>query len=134
MSFDLNDFKRVNDVYGHAEGDAALRRVAAVLRQAFRDSDIIARFGGDEFSVLALDCGEFREQIIERVEAALQANNAAADRPYDISLSLGTARFDPFAPTTLDDLMAEADANVYESKRARGVRVVIGHSNAGSGN
>ena len=134
VSFDLNDFKRVNDVYGHAEGDAALRRVAAVLRQAFRDSDIIARFGGDEFSVLALDCGEFREQIIERVEAALQANNAAADRPYDISLSLGTARFDPFAPTTLDDLMAEADANVYESKRARGVRVVIGHSNAGSGN
>ena len=117
VSFDLNGFKSVNDVYGHAEGDAALRRFADVLRRAFRDSDIIARFGGDEFSVLALDCGEFREQIVERVETALARANAAAGRPYDISVSLGTSRFDPFSPTTLDTLMAEADANLYESKR-----------------
>ena len=64
VCFDLDGFKRVNDLFGHAEGDAALRRTASILRTAFRDSDIIARFGGDEFVVLALDCGEIREQLL----------------------------------------------------------------------
>ena len=122
VCFDLDDFKRVNDLYGHAEGDAALRRVASILRTAFRDSDIIARFGGDEFVVLALDCGEMREQLLGRVEAAVDAHNEAAARRYALSLSLGTARLDPFAPVTLDELMAEADANLYEAKRRRAMR------------
>jgi diguanylate cyclase (GGDEF)-like protein/PAS domain S-box-containing protein len=117
--FDLNDFKRVNDLYGHAEGDAALRRTASMLRTAFRDSDIIARFGGDEFVVLALDCGEFCEQLLGRVEAAVDAHNEAAARPYSLSLSSGTAHLDPFAPVSLDALMAEADASLYEAKRRR---------------
>src|SRR4029079_7057202 len=92
---DLDYFKTVNDVHGHAEGDAVLRRVASVLRTAFRDSDIIARFGGDEFIVLALDCGEFREHLLARLKAALDANNLANARPYTLSFSVGTARFTP---------------------------------------
>jgi len=123
--FDLNEFKLVNDLYGHAEGDAALRRTASILRTAFRDSDIIARFGGDEFVVLALDCGEIREQLLGRVDAAVDAHNEAAARPYSLSLSLGTARLDPFAPVSLDTLMAEADANLYEAKRRRAVREMM---------
>ena len=87
VSIDLDGFKGVNDVYGHAEGDVALRRVANVLRIAFRDSDIIARFGGDEFVVLALDCGEMRDTLIERVMTALEADNTRAARPYSLSLS-----------------------------------------------
>jgi diguanylate cyclase (GGDEF)-like protein/PAS domain S-box-containing protein len=119
VCFDLDGFKRVNDVYGHAEGDAALRRAANILRTAFRDSDIIARFGGDEFVVLALDCGDMLQQLIGRVEAAIDAHNDAAARPYSVSMSLGSARLDPFAPVTLDVLMAEADTNLYEAKRRR---------------
>jgi diguanylate cyclase (GGDEF)-like protein/PAS domain S-box-containing protein len=119
VCFDLDDFKRVNDVYGHAEGDAALRRAANILRTAFRDSDIIARVGGDEFVVLALDCGEMLQQLLGRVEAAIDAHNDPAARPYAVSLSLGTARLDPFAPVTLDELMAEADTHLYEAKRRR---------------
>ena len=119
VSIDLDGFKGVNDTYGHAEGDDALCRVAAVLRTAFRDSDIIARFGGDEFAVLALDCGEIRPELIDRIHAALAATNTVAARPYDIALSLGTARFDPFARVSLDELMVEADARLYEVKRLR---------------
>jgi diguanylate cyclase (GGDEF)-like protein/PAS domain S-box-containing protein len=121
VSIDLDGFKGVNDVYGHAEGDVALRRVANVLRIAFRDSDIIARFGGDEFVVLALDCGEMRDALIERVMTALEADNIRAARPYSLSLSIGTARFDPFARVPIDQLMAEADVKLYEEKRRRTV-------------
>jgi diguanylate cyclase (GGDEF)-like protein/PAS domain S-box-containing protein len=119
VSIDLDGFKGVNDVYGHAEGDVALRRIANVLRIAFRDSDIIARFGGDEFVVLALDCGEMRDTLIERVMTALEADNVRAARPYSLSLSIGTARFDPFARVPIDQLMAEADVKLYEEKRRR---------------
>jgi diguanylate cyclase (GGDEF)-like protein/PAS domain S-box-containing protein len=122
VAFDLDGFKRVNDVYGHAEGDAALRRVASILRTAFRDSDILARFGGDEFVVLALDCGDMREQLIARVQSALNANNDAAARPYSLSLSIGTARLDPFEPVSLDELMAQADAALYAAKRNRALQ------------
>jgi diguanylate cyclase (GGDEF)-like protein len=119
VSIDLDGFKGVNDVYGHGEGDVALRRVANVLRIAFRDSDILARFGGDEFVVLALDCGDMRDTLIERVMTALEADNVRAARPYSLSLSIGTARFDPFARVPIDQLMAEADVKLYEEKRRR---------------
>ena len=117
--FDLDNFKAVNDVYGHAEGDVALYRVGAILHTAFRDSDIIARLGGDEFAVFAVDCGEIRDQLVNRVAVALAANNAAAGRPYTLSFSMGFARLDPHSQPTLDDLMAEADATLYEVKRRR---------------
>ena len=125
VCFDVDGFKAVNDLYGHAEGDVALRRVADVLRTAFRDSDIMARFGGDEFVVLALDCGEIREHLIARVQSALRAKNTDGARPYRISLSLGTAWLDPLAPVSLDQLMAEADANLYETKRRRAPREMM---------
>jgi diguanylate cyclase (GGDEF)-like protein len=119
VSFDLDGFKQVDDIHGHAEGDAALRRAASILRSVFRDSDIIARLGGDEFVVLALDCGEMRAEIVRRIEAAIDAHNASAARPYSLSMSLGIAQFDPFAPIALDALMAESDTNLYEAKRRR---------------
>jgi diguanylate cyclase (GGDEF)-like protein/PAS domain S-box-containing protein len=119
VSIDLDGFKNINDTYGHAEGDQALRRVAGALRTAFRDSDIIARFGGDEFVVWALDCGEIRPELIDRINTALAASNKVAGRPYNTALSIGTARFDPFARISLDELMVEADARLYEVKRSR---------------
>jgi diguanylate cyclase (GGDEF)-like protein/PAS domain S-box-containing protein len=123
VCFDLDGFKGVNDLYGHAEGDEALRQTASILRTAFRDSDIMGRFGGDEFVVLALDCGDLEDLLLGRVNAAVDAHNAAARKPYTLSLSMGTARLDPFALVGLDMLMAEADASLYEAKRRRRSRV-----------
>ena len=71
--------KRINDLYGHAEGDRALKRAARALEMTFRDSDVIARLGGDEFAVLAIEASRNSEKIV-RAAAAIVAANARARR------------------------------------------------------
>jgi diguanylate cyclase (GGDEF)-like protein len=117
---DVDQFKRVNDALGHMEGDAFLICCAEVLRKTFRDSDIIARIGGDEFVILAQESGEAsREGILHRLESALLALNDKVDSPHKLSLSVGSARFDPQNPVTLGELMTLADRAMFEHKRAK---------------
>jgi diguanylate cyclase (GGDEF)-like protein len=116
---DIDDLKQINDCYGHHEGDLAIVRAADVLRQSFRDSDIIARIGGDEFVVLALEAACQSEQaILQRLEESLDAENAPKSRRR-LSLSVGVARFDPQHPVSLGDLIALADNEMYREKRNR---------------
>jgi diguanylate cyclase (GGDEF)-like protein len=115
---DMDDFKSINDRYGHPEGDAALRTAAQILRGTFRDSDVVARMGGDEFVVLAADTGS-SQAIVDRLARSLDQHNAAATRPYRLSFSVGVARFDPAAPPSIEELLATADAMLYEQKRLR---------------
>ncbi len=120
LFIDIDGLKTINDGLGHNEGDQALKDAAEVLRGAFRESDITARIGGDEFAVLALDAAaESRGYLRERIAERINRHNAEADRPYDLSVSVGTAVHDPKRPTTLDELLAEADARMYEEKRAK---------------
>jgi diguanylate cyclase (GGDEF)-like protein len=117
---DVDEFKRVNDELGHLEGDAFLICCADVLRTTFRDCDVIARLGGDEFVILAQENGEAcRETILQRLAAALLALNNRVDSPHKLSLSVGSARFDPQNPITLGELMTVADRAMFEHKRAR---------------
>ncbi|MBV6521420.1 MAG: hypothetical protein MNPFHGCM_01556 [Gemmatimonadaceae bacterium] len=117
---DMDDFKDINDAYGHAEGDSALIRSAQILKKTFRDSDIIARLGGDEFVVLAADPGPGANDIlIGRLQAELRDCNAKEARPYPLSFSVGVARFDPLAPPSMEELLATADGMLYEQKRKR---------------
>ncbi len=113
---DLDGLKIINDEFGHAAGDEALVIASSLLRASFRESDIIARFGGDEFVVLAL---------LDRVESAsiparglrerLDAWNAQSGRPYRLSMSIGTT---PIAPgSRLEDLVAAADHAMYATKK-----------------
>src|SRR5713101_707952 len=114
---DVDNLKEINDSYGHREGDLALIRAANALEQTFRNSDIIARLGGDEFAVLALEAScENREVILHRLERNLQGSNAEESR-YELSLSVGMARFDPKHPVPLGELIAMADEAMYEEKR-----------------
>jgi len=103
---DLDGFKRINDTFGHAEGDRALREVADVLRNTFRDTDVIARLGGDEFTVM-LTGGDrsTADTVKERVRTALDARNALPGRAYPLALSIGVARFDRDRAMSLDDLL-----------------------------
>ena len=115
---DLNRFKEINDLYGHKEGDAVLVRLAGILTATFRGSDIVARFGGDEFVVLALDTAESSDRImIDRLEAHINEDNARSDAPYELSLSIGTAEFDPTQPKMLELIILEADEKMYEDKK-----------------
>jgi diguanylate cyclase (GGDEF)-like protein len=115
---DLDNLKNINDSFGHREGDRALVRTADALEAVFRDSDVMARLGGDEFAVLALEAsGRNEESILHRVEKTIRKTNAEESR-YNLSLSIGVARFNPMDNTALADLMADADRAMYEKKRS----------------
>lgn len=114
---DVDNLKLINDSFGHQEGDLALIRSADALEHAFRDSDILARLGGDEFVVLAAESSaQTREVLLHRLEKSLKKSRASESR-YDLSLSVGVARFDPKHAVSLGELMAQADAAMYEQKR-----------------
>jgi len=116
---DVDGLKGINDVYGHNEGDAALKCTAEALETTFRDSDVIARFGGDEFAVLAIEAtGQSEAAIRERLTEYLNSTKPQ-DFDYKFSVSLGAARFDPWNPTSIRELIAEADGAMYERKRRR---------------
>jgi diguanylate cyclase (GGDEF)-like protein len=115
---DLDDLKRINDTLGHREGDSALVDTAHILRENFRDSDIIARVGGDEFVIAPIwTTGESIEIIVSRFYYALETFNLSKGRKYKLLLSTGTAFFDPVFPCSIDELLTRADKSMYENKR-----------------
>jgi diguanylate cyclase (GGDEF)-like protein len=117
---DLDDFKEINDRFGHNEGDRALAETARSIRTVFRDSDILARLGGDEFVVLALETSDLSGDILaRRLREAMAERNARSDRGYALTLSIGVARYDPRSSATVADLLARADALMYEHKREK---------------
>jgi diguanylate cyclase (GGDEF)-like protein/PAS domain S-box-containing protein len=125
---DMDDFKEINDQYGHNEGDVALRRTAAILQHTFRDSDIVARLGGDEFVVLASDIAHGTGPlIVERLRAELRDRNEREGYPYRLSFSVGLATFDPDRPPDIEELLATADAMLYEQKRHKHEAVGAAH-------
>jgi len=114
---DVDHLKKINDSYGHREGDLALIHTADALEQTFRDSDILARLGGDEFVVLASEAStQTQDVLLRRLEKALKKSNSGECR-YQLSLSVGVARFDPKRAVSLGELMAQADEAMYEQKR-----------------
>lgn len=113
--FDLDRFKAYNDRYGHAAGDQALRSLAQVLATITRHMNLSARFGGEEFLSILSDCDvQGAVSFAERIRAQLRA----APLPgAGLTVSAGVAMYDP-ALTTLDELLAAADAALYEAKRS----------------
>ncbi|MGN8343329.1 diguanylate cyclase [Pseudomonas sp. SMV71] len=119
LFFDLNDFKPINDRFGHAEGDAALKTFADVLRIAFRESDVIGRLGGDEFVALLTGSSHVETTaIMARLREILDERNATLQRGYDIRFSVGQIEYDPSHHESIDNLLADADAAMYAQKQA----------------
>ena len=117
---DLDDMKNINDSLGHAEGDRALQDAAGVLRSTFRDSDIIARMGGDEFVVLALrNTPQAPETTIARLQEDLDRFNQRSGRPYALSMSVGAVLLGPDSTQSLEELLSKADAEMYRVKQQR---------------
>jgi diguanylate cyclase (GGDEF)-like protein/PAS domain S-box-containing protein len=115
---DLNGLKVINDTHGHADGDKALITAAEVFNRTFRDSDVVARVGGDEFAILAIEAdSESVEAIRARLQAALDSANRGNNRPYQISVSVGIVSYDPEADTSVEEMMAFADREMYSNKR-----------------
>jgi diguanylate cyclase (GGDEF)-like protein len=117
---DLDGFKRVNDRYGHAAGDTALKAVAMVLARHIRESDVVARVGGDEFVLLLWNCTEAdahaKAQAIEAAIARMTPTHAGA--ALQVGASCGVA---PLLPLDRpEDLLDRADRAMYARKMARG--------------
>ena len=115
--FDLNGFKAVNDTYGHAAGDAALKHVADVLSRHVRDSDVVGRMGGDEFAViLARATPENAARRAGELAALVEAEPVRwRQHPFFLSIAWGVRPFDPDKDAV--ELLAEADAAMYLRKR-----------------
>lgn len=114
---DVDDLKGINDSLGHHEGDIALVDVARVLKDTFRETDIIARIGGDEFAVLALWAREENaDTLTARLRKNLQAHSKLGKRRHKLSLSIGVAQYNPKKPCSIDELLARADALMYRRK------------------
>jgi len=125
VQIDLDGFKEVNDSQGHEAGDRLLTAFARELLKNFRDSDVVARCGGDEFCVLMSGAAEANvRQSLTRLEALLKR---ADGRP--IRFSAGVAMFDAARHSSLADLVRDADTQMYETKRRRRAasRVEIPH-------
>jgi diguanylate cyclase (GGDEF)-like protein len=115
---DVDNLKAINDSYGHREGDFALVRTADALEQTFRDSDIIARLGGDEFAILALEASSLNQDVILRRLAESLRDSTGVESRYQLTLSVGVARFDRKDSISLGELIARADHAMYEEKRS----------------
>src|SRR3989442_105522 len=117
---DLDDLKRVNDTAGHAAGDRALRDTALVLRHTVRDSDLVARIGGDEYAVLVRHAGpESAGVLADRLKRQLREFNRRAARPYQLSISLGFAAHKASTLGSGAGLLERADRALYRDKRRK---------------
>lgn len=120
LFIDLDGLKAINDAHGHTEGSRCIVAASAVLERTFRDTDLIARFGGDEFAVLLLETADqTMELVMERLQANLTRHNTQMRRGYDLAMSVGFSRFDPKDPRPVEELLREADQNMYTEKRKR---------------
>ncbi|MBI3324033.1 MAG: GGDEF domain-containing response regulator [Candidatus Omnitrophica bacterium] len=117
---DIDNLKQINDTYGHPEGDQALIKTGEILKNAFRTSDIIARIGGDEFAVIAIEAQQDGGKgMIDRFQGMLAEHNTLTDRPFKLSVSVGAAYLHAKESSSIESLMARADDALYKEKRNR---------------
>jgi diguanylate cyclase (GGDEF)-like protein len=116
LYFDLDEFKRVNDTLGHAAGDRVLRTFARQLSANFRDSDVVARVGGDEFCVLLTSA---TTEDVERPLSLLRGRLETREGEPLVSFSVGVAPYDPARHQNVQALVEEADLLMYRQKRTR---------------
>jgi diguanylate cyclase (GGDEF)-like protein len=118
--YDLDGFKLINDRFGHAEGDRALVSFSALLMKTFRDSDVVGRLGGDEFVVLTTNCTDTASRAANRrLQLALDEYNRSGERGYEIRFSVGAVAYDPGRHSSIDALLGDADALMYQRKRGK---------------
>jgi diguanylate cyclase (GGDEF)-like protein len=117
---DLDNLKWINDTLGHKEGDVGIIEVAKIIKSNFRESDIIARIGVDEFVILAIQAEkESASKLIAKLQNKLSEYNSGSSRSYHLSLSAGMAYCDAKDPCSIDELLSRADKLMYEQKKAK---------------
>jgi diguanylate cyclase (GGDEF)-like protein len=117
---DVDDLKEINDRHGHTAGDRALIAAARVLRRTYRAADVVARLAGDEFAVFPLEVDDAAVPgLIARLQQGLEEHNREGEEPFTLSISIGVGSYNPDECRTVEELLAAADAGLYEAKRKR---------------
>lgn len=114
---DLDNLKYINDTFGHQEGDSALKETARILKETFRESDIVSRIGGDEFAVMPIgNTEESVTTLTTRLENNLADFNEKKNLNYMLSISIGITHYDPAHPVSVEELLSQGDKLMYEQK------------------
>jgi diguanylate cyclase (GGDEF)-like protein len=114
---DLDKFKRINDEFGHDEGDKALANFAEIIKNTIRGSDLVARLGGDEFVILLTDATKrLTKDVVNKLDCALDEYNLMANSGYCISFSYGIVEFDIDKHASVEALLAKTDAMMFNHK------------------
>jgi len=117
---DLDEFKSINDRWGHETGDRALEDAAAILRASVRQDDFVARFGGDEFVLLLPGANAASlAEVARRIGTLTEYHNASVERPYTLSFSIGSALYDPASDLDAGVYLGRLDKAMYVDKLAR---------------
>lgn len=132
VSMDLDNFKEVNDAYGHATGDRLLASVAAVIKNQLRQMDILARYAGDEFTaILPMASGNMAVIIAERISSALKSHkfSVRTGQAVEVGVSIGIACY-PDDGETAEQLLTIADRNMQHDKHARKLAPSLAQDNS----
>ena len=121
---DLDGLKKINDTYGHAEGDKAILAFAEILRSCFRKTDLLVRYGGDEFVVVVSGLQEdAMQRSMDRIAGQIAAFNAQTEKQWELSASWGSAFFDPLSgeepSPTFEKMLHLSDSRLYEIKKKK---------------
>jgi diguanylate cyclase (GGDEF)-like protein/PAS domain S-box-containing protein len=121
LMVDVNRFKEINDQFGHQTGDRVLQAVASLLNSALRECDLVVRYGGDEFLVVLLETNGESSLVKDRILDAVKAREGTTELvPFPVTLSIGSAHWNPESDQTVESVLSEADARMYAAKRESG--------------
>jgi len=119
MMVDVNRFKEVNDRFGHETGDKVLCQVANALCRSVRDSDVVVRYGGDEFLILLIETDGEIEAVKRRIRSEVSTKGQMSFlEEFPVTLSIGTAHWDPTTGESVEQILNLADRAMYEEKRS----------------
>lgn len=116
LLIDINNFKEINDRYGHIVGDKVLQITADALQRSVRQSDVVVRYGGDEFLIILTETNGEVEKVKERIKEIVE-NVYIPELKNSITLSIGCSYWSPDQPRTLEAILSEADQKMYEEKK-----------------
>ncbi|MBU3145037.1 GGDEF domain-containing protein [Clostridium sp. CF012] len=116
---DMDGLKKINDTYGHREGDEAILTTALLIKESFGTDDIVARIGGDEFIIIAANKSTKNEinTIIEVINLNFEKYNSISNKPYNLSISFGFSVYSPDVSLTFEQLIQDADKELYKQKK-----------------
>lgn len=127
LLIDVDHFKNINDTYGHDAGDTILKGIARIFLDTCRDYDVISRMGGEEFSILLLNCSKFKAfKIAERIRKKAENTDfyISDNKAIKITISVGISSY-PELTSKIDNLLKDADVALYEAKNSGRNKVVI---------